>query len=105
MYNLDFITKLIDHISKLIYLIFFNQNWYLSTYDDVYISKMNPRTHFRRYGWREGRYAFKPLRYNKIKKNLSKPNIEKFLNRSSKLNKISFEEFIQKLKFKSFPRF
>jgi hypothetical protein len=91
-------------VLKFINLIFFDKKWYLSTYSDVLSSGIKPRTHFNQYGWKEGRYTFTPLRFNKIKLNIEKSNVEKLLDRNENFADISFEEFIRTLKLKSFPR-
>ena len=92
-------------VLKFINLIFFDKNWYLSTYNDILNSGIKPRRHFSQYGWKEGRYAFRPLRLDKIKLLIDKSNVEKLLNRTENSANSSVEELIRNLKLKSFPRF
>lgn len=83
--------------------LFLNNKWYLSMYEDVRISEIRPRTHFRKYGWAEGRYPFRPLRFNSIQNGISHKEIEILLLRNE-IYDLSSDIFIKSLNLKSFPR-
>jgi hypothetical protein len=94
---------IVRFILKLSSVVLLNNKWYLSNYEDVRVSKIKPRTHFTRYGWMEGRFAFEPLRLKSIKKNICRKDVETLLIRHD-IKDVSSEIFIQSLRIKSFPR-